>query len=278
MSVALEIADGDPWYLSPDIWVVPGTDPDGPPGLPFAGEPAYLWARVHNTGDTAAANVRLDYYWADPSLQVTRANAHLVGSAFATVPPQDLREVLCLVPWQPVFVNDGHECLVVVATHPADPLPVPLPDAFDPPTYPQVAQKNLSVLPVVEARSAEVRVTIGGLPRADKLVVVTAEIGGELSEAALAGLGLAGLRPARGRRVEAGLRPGLGCVAADEPIGERRLEVRVPRGTSSGLSLAVRARDLAKDEYQLVDVVERDGDAILGGLAVVVVSHKERSR
>ena len=36
MAVELEIRDGDPWYLSPDVWTVPGNDPEGPPGLPIA--------------------------------------------------------------------------------------------------------------------------------------------------------------------------------------------------------------------------------------------------
>ena len=44
--VLLEIEDGDPWYLSPNVWTVPGTNPEGPPGLPIAGKPAYLWARL----------------------------------------------------------------------------------------------------------------------------------------------------------------------------------------------------------------------------------------
>ena len=41
MAVALEIRDGNPWwYLSTDLWVVPGDDPDGTPGPPVAGSPA----------------------------------------------------------------------------------------------------------------------------------------------------------------------------------------------------------------------------------------------
>ena len=33
MTIQLEIRDGNPdWWLSPDIWVVPGADPAAPPG------------------------------------------------------------------------------------------------------------------------------------------------------------------------------------------------------------------------------------------------------
>lgn len=62
MAVELEIRDGDPWWLSPDVWVVPGIDPLGAPGMPIAGMPAYIWARVRNLGDTDVANAEVRYY------------------------------------------------------------------------------------------------------------------------------------------------------------------------------------------------------------------------
>jgi hypothetical protein len=276
MTVQLLIRDGNPWwYLSPDIWVVPGNDPNGMPGGPVAGMPAYLWARVQNNGDMDAANVRLDYYWADPTTQVARSTAHFVGSAFATVPAGGTREALCLVPWVPTIVNDGHECLVVTATHPADPIASPLPDAFDPPTYGQVAQKNLTVLEM-SLRTMLLTLTLSGLPRVDKKVLVIAEVGGELQREVLTGLGLEGRKPAQ-RKVDVGLRLERGCVGDDDPLGERQLELRVPRGTAVGLDLAVRAVDLAPHEYELVRVVERGGDSVLGGFAVVVVAGLDRS-
>lgn len=277
MSVQLSIDDGSPWwYLSPDIWVVPGTDPNGAPGTPVAGQSAYLWARVHNTGDTDAANVRVDYYWADPTMQVARSTAHFVGSAFATVPAGATREALCLVPWVPTIVNGGHECLVATATHPADPLPNPLPDAFDPPTYRQVAQKNLTVL-AMSMKTMSVALTLSGLPRVDKNVLVVAEIGGELHRDTLAGLGLTKHKPVRGK-VEAGLSLERGCVGDDKAVGERQLELEVPRGTAGGLNLTVRDAGLTPHEYELVHVVERAGDRVLGGFVLAVVAApKERT-
>src|SRR4051812_45539396 len=98
VTIQLLIRDGSlHWYHSPDIWVVPGNDPSGSPGSPIAGQPAYLWARVANTGTTDANGVRVDFYWANPALEVTRSNATLVGSAYADVPAGGMQDTLCLV-------------------------------------------------------------------------------------------------------------------------------------------------------------------------------------
>jgi len=97
MSAQLVIRDGSPyWYLSPDIWVVPGNDPSGSPGNPIAGQTAYLWAQVAHTGSTDANGVSIDFYWANPALQVTRSNATLVGSAFTDVAAGGTQDALCL--------------------------------------------------------------------------------------------------------------------------------------------------------------------------------------
>ena len=274
MSVQLLIRDGNPyWYLSPDIWVVPGSDPSGPPGNPIAGQTAYLWAHVSNTGDIAANSVRMDFYWANPTLQVTRSNATFVGSAYADVPAGGAQDVLCLVPWTPVIVNGGHECLVSVANHAGDPLPNPVPDAFDPPTYPQVAQKNLTVL-VASMRAAMLTLTVSGLERVDKSVIVTTEVGGELDAITLARLGLHGLRPAKDLAVDVGLDSEQRCVGDKDLIGKGKLELHIPRGTSAAVFVTVRAKHLAKNEYQLLQIVERAKDKILGGLGLVLVSEK----
>ena len=270
--MSLVIRDGNPyWYLSPDIWVVPGNDPTGSPGSPIAGQPAYLWAHVANTGGSDANGVRIDFYWANPALQVTRGNATLVGSAFADVPSGGAQDALCLVPWNPVVVNSGHECLVAVAVHPADPLPNPLPDAFDPPAYEQVAQKNLTVL-VAKMHAATIALTISGLSRVDKAITVAAELGGELDQATLVSLGLRKLRLARDPKVEVGLGREARCVGDNEPIGDHKIELSVPRGTSAAIYAAVRATALSKDEYALVRIVERSHDRVIGGLGLVIVA------
>ncbi len=276
MSVQLLIQDGNPyWYLSPDIWVVPGNDPSGSPGTPIAGQPAYIWARVANISKTNDANgVIVDFYWANPALQVTRSNAHKVGSAFADIPAGGMQDVLCLVPWNPIIVNNGHECLIAVANHADDPLPSPLPDAFDPPTYRQVAQKNLTVLAVTKMQAAMLTITVSGLQRADKFVVLTTEQGGELDAATLASLGLSRLQPAKESIVEVSIDQKRHCPDDDNGHEKDKIKLHVPKGTSTAVHVTVRARNLTENEYQFIQIVERSEDKVLGGLGLVVVSEK----
>jgi hypothetical protein len=274
MSVELVIRDGSPyWYLSPDIWVVPGSDPTGSPGSPIAGQPAYVWANVENNGTDDASGVVVQFWWANPSLQVTRSNATLIGTANTDVPAGGSQQVLCLVPWIPVMVNGGHECLIAVAVDPADPLPNPLPDAFDPLTYPQVAQKNLSVL-AAGSMMLQWPLTIAGLRRTDKSVVIRAEIGGTLDELSLTRLGLRGLRPAANTAVEVGIHGELQSCEAKDQFGVHELRIDVPRGTNKAAYAAIRATNLAQDEYQLVRFTEHDGEKVTGGLAYVVTAEK----
>lgn len=145
MAVELEIRDGDPWWLSPDIWVVPGSDPLGTPGIPIAGGTAYVWARVRNNGNTAVTNAEVRYYWADPSAGFDRNTANLIGSAFVSLDAGEVSEVLLLAPWVPDFVNNGHECVLAEAFHPfLDALSSS--PAFNVPTDRHVAQRNLTVV------------------------------------------------------------------------------------------------------------------------------------
>lgn len=145
MSVQLEIQDGSPWYLSPDIWTVPGSDPTGTPGVPIVGDTCYMWARVRNNGSTQANNAQVRFYWANPSVGFDRNTANYIGSSNVSLAPGEAREVLCLTPWVPVFVNGGHECVLAEAFHPtADPLPAS--PAFNVPTDRHVAQRNLDVV------------------------------------------------------------------------------------------------------------------------------------
>ncbi len=145
MSVQLEIQDGSPWYLSPNIWTVPGNDPEGSPGMPIVGQNCYMWARVRNTGSTAVTNAQVRFYWANPSVGFDRNTANFIGSSNVTLAAGETRDVLCLTPWVPVFVNNGHECVLAEAFHPtADPLPAS--PAFNVPTDRHVAQRNLAVV------------------------------------------------------------------------------------------------------------------------------------
>jgi hypothetical protein len=151
MAVELEIRDGDPWWLSPDIWAVPGDDPEGAPGVPIVDRPCFLHARVRNRGKSSVADATVRFYWANPALGPDRNTATLVGTSFVSLTPGQDADVLCLTPWSPIFVNGGHECLIAEAFEPsADPLPS-VPD-FNVPTDRHVAQRNISVVIAAQKR------------------------------------------------------------------------------------------------------------------------------
>jgi len=263
------------WWVSPDIWVVPGADPNGAPGSPIAGQPAYVWARVSNVGTDAANGTRIDFYWANPSAQVVVGVATKIGSAFVDLAPGDTQEVLCLVPWIPVIVNGGHECLLAVAHGSGDtsPIPDPLPNGYplDPPSHEQIAQVNLSVL---EARMlrAPLSITVTGIGRSEKQAHLAVEFGRDVDKRILAQMGLHDLRPARENVVEVFLSPEARCDEKPDPHGKRELEVYVPRGTWVPVFVTIHATQLAQNEYQLVHVVERNAGMIVGGVTYLVVN------
>ena len=283
MPAHLIIEDGQPWWWdSADIWVVPGNDPNGPPGAPIAGTGNYLWGRVHNTGNSASNGVRVDFYWADPSGQIAVGAATQIGSAFADLPPGATQEVLCLVPWIPVIVNGGHECLLAVAHGAGDinPLPDPLPNGFpfQPTLHEQIAQHNVTV--VLAARRAQLlAITVAALPRAARKVELHIEGGGELAQEVLATLDLARWQPAKEAQLAAGLARTPHCNG-DGP-GEQKLALEVPRGQALAAYLSVRADALPARQYALLRVLETQDGKVVGGLTYVIVDEengKEQGR
>lgn len=275
MAVKLIIRDGSPhWWLSPDIWVVPGNDPTGSPGAPIAGQPAYLWAHVANSGSSDANGARVDFFWANPALQVLRSTATAIGSAFADIPAGGSQDVLCLVPWIPVIVNDGHECVVAVVNHPGNPLPTPLPDDFAPPSYDQVAQINLSV---VSAFSAVIFMTlaVAASRRRDKASRISLEVGGKVADETLRRLGIGKLRPAHPNAVKSGLHRKPGRDGADRDDGAPELDMKIGGGTQSSVYLSLKNDGLKQGEYQLVSVIESSGELMLGGYSFIVVPGNE---
>lgn len=272
MSVHLAIQDGSPWWISPDIWVVPGSDPNGPAGSPIAGTSNFVWARVSNAGNTPVNGCRLDFYWANPSAAVEVGVATFIGSSYADIGPGDTQEVLCLVPWRPVFVNGGHECLVVVAHGIGDdnPIPDPLPNGFnfDPPAHHQVAQLNLSVLDV-SMLGVPLSLFVNAVGRESKRARLSVEMGARVDERLLANFGLSGLEPAREQGAQALL--GMKPLCRDEKA-ESQVEVDVPRDASVPVFLHLDAARLPARQYQLVHVVERVGDRVAGGVSFLIVN------
>lgn len=271
MPAHLIIEDGQPWWWdSADIWVVPGTDPNGPPGAPVAGTSNFLWARVHNAGNSTANGVRIDFYWADPSGQIATGFATQVGSAFADLPPGATQEVLCLVPWVPVIVNGGHECLLAVAHGAGDinPLPDPLPNgfAFQPTQHEQIAQRNITVVQAAR-RMQLLAISVAALPRQDREVTLQLEQGGELPQRLLATLGLEKWQPAREAKLVAGLSRTPHC---DGDGGEPKLTLKVARGQAVPVYLSLRAEALPAGQYALLRVMETAQGKVTGGVTFLL--------
>lgn len=149
MSVQLTIEDGVPWYLSPDIWVVPGNDPNGAVGLPVVNMSCYVWARVQNRGSSSVSNATVKYYWADPSMVISPTTANHIGTSYVNLGPGETKQVLCLTTWTPIWVNNGHECLIVEAFSSDDPVLHGPTDEFNAEGDRHVAQRNIGILNVM---------------------------------------------------------------------------------------------------------------------------------
>jgi hypothetical protein len=141
---ARPLAPGTTFWHSPDVFVASSAGAN----VPVAGEPNRIFARVNNGGVKDAAGVVVRFWWANPSLAITEASAHLIGTATAFVPSGSngvLSSVIveCPTPWIPVVENGGHECVFAEAWIPYfDPITAPL----DPVVDRHVCQRNLHVI------------------------------------------------------------------------------------------------------------------------------------
>jgi hypothetical protein len=279
MAIQLWIDDGNPWYLSPDIWVVPGDDPNGAIGVPVVNEPAYVWARVHNRGTTAVTNATVRYYWANPSTMITPSNATPIGTSFVSLLPGETKDVLCLTPWTPVWINDGHECLIAEAFHASDPLPPRgSNDPFDPPNDRHVAQLNIGVA-VARAR---IQTVVYCFAAGNAARLATAEVTLHARRAPMetlaqltGHLGLGQLPREMEGIMEFGLQP-FRCGEQIEGVGEPQLALRLKPGEQRGLALTIKLpeqRDPTSGALFLVEQFVRDH--VVGGIGALVIPEKD---
>lgn len=271
MSVQLEIQDGATyWWLSPDIWTVPGEDPEGSPGLPIVGEPCYLWARVHNTGTDAVTNATVRFYWANPSVGFDRNTANHIGNANVSLNAGESKEVLCLVPWNPIFVNGGHECVLAEAFHATlDPLPAS--PVFNVPTDRHVAQRNLSVLMMApDMKAFSLSFEIHNTRRTARNFMITTKQGdiGEL-KALLKTVGR-DVPSAKGKISRTGFVPTPTiCETNEKP--QERAEIKIAGGNRQGLTLTGEL----EGDAAVIHVIQQADGVIVGGLSALVVRSKE---
>jgi len=258
--MSITILDGSPWwYLSPDIWVVPGTEPDGPSGVPTVGEPAFIWCRIHNDGRVPVQNVVVD--WADASTVITRQSATHVGRSYATA-TQESVEVLCVTPWIPSFINGGHGCLIVEISDSGPPPPSSVP--FEPPAEPHVAQHNLVLAPVGGKKHVALSFAAGAGRRGTTLVMERhklSQLHGLIERAGL---------PSDLKEADEEVGFGLLAPGAD-PCGEVSTVHELAIDGPQAAIVQIAGEQVRPGTAALVLVEERDGDRVLGGLAVVAL-------
>lgn len=270
MSTVLEIRDGDPhWWNSPDIWVVPGSDPSSSPGQPIAGEQAFIWGRVHNVGKQAVSGALVNFYWSNPAMGILRSNSTPIGSAFVDLSSGETKEVLCVIPWIPVVVNNGHECIVAEIIHYSDPLPSPLPDPFHPSTYNQIAQKNLTVLAMKNSMIV-MPIQVSATIRKEKHLYIVTEVGGNLDKLDLFQAGLDGYRPAEHDDLKVGLSLDPSCNDSEEKV-----KLSLKPGTSKAIYLKVWPAKIEPRTYMLLHVISQDGKNIDGGMTYILIREEE---
>lgn len=258
--------------MSPDIWVVPGTDPDGAAGTPVVGEPAFVWARVHNRGSTSVPDATVRFYWADPSSAINRASAHAIGTSGAAIEAGDVQDVLCLTPWIPSSATSPHVCLLVEAYAPADPLPPHTTlTPFDPPGDRHVAQRNINLLQVSpKMKLVFLPFLAGGATRRGDTRVVARRVPLETIDRGL--LERLGVREANDADGEFRVTIGHYRRGVDpEPFETDEIRVRGPR--QQELAIAVELGGQLREGSALVVVAEEvsDKDEVLGGVSAVIL-------
>ncbi len=248
MPVQLEIEDGNPWYLSPDIWVVPGNDPAGAPGIPSAGQASYVWARVHNRGTDGVTNAAVNYYWANPSTTITQNTATQFGTSYVDLDNGHEAPVLCLAQWVPSWVNNGHECLIAEVVSDADPPPPRTPsDPFEPPGERQMAQFNLTL--VTPKRGRVVFPFLAGNAmrlRTEEITVRVKRAPIELLDRLLMNIGMPRLPGEMAEIEEFGVQV-YQCGDQLEKAGEHELTLAISPGDQRGLGGCPRIRGISGD-------------------------------
>ena len=274
MAIELSIDDGNPWYMSPDIWVVPGNDPGGSPGTPIVGVPGYVWARVHNRGTTPVTNATVRYFWANPSTVITPNTATAIGTSFVSLLAGETKEVLCLTQWTPVWVNDGHECLIAQAFHSSDALPPGgANDPFDPPNDRHTAQRNINLVMALRSNLVVQCFAAANTARfhADELTVVARRVPIETLGNLGKTLGLRRLPREMDEITEFGLQQHR-CGEQIDRVGDPKIELRLKPGQQVSLAFAIRLNDNSAPDTGALFLVEQFvREKLVGGIGVLAV-------
>jgi hypothetical protein len=151
-----------PLYLNPNIWTVVGSDPEtSPVAPPVLNQTAWIWCSVKNTGKQPV-EATVKFFVCNPSTVLTPATSPLGGQSSVALAAGETKEVLCVTPWIPAWINEGHECIICEVSGFSDPSP------FTPSTPwnlqdRHVAQRNVQVLEMQRLRSRTALTAMGVL-------------------------------------------------------------------------------------------------------------------
>jgi hypothetical protein len=302
------------FWESPDIFVSPNQEtetappmPAGAGGVAQAGGPNTLYAHVWNLGRAPALRVRVEFWWFNPSLGLSRSAANLVGAAYCDLGDRwthldqwtEIDQpygrwlsrgchaiVRCPETWVPVYQNNGHECLVVRAFEPL--LDAVSPDQFQASADRHVGQRNIAVVPSSSPAALDLALDLGWQPNPGE-----AEVDVELAPPE----SMEFLRVYSHRRDPALVTPATEVVAGvlpPAPAGAVHRTLGLDPGDAAALlkrrerfhrgcdplelTLHASVAHLEPNEAQVVRVRQRIDGEVIGGYSVVLIGQKTRAR
>jgi len=274
MATKIEIYDGETWWASPDIWIVPGDDPNGTPGQPVAGQTNYVWANVHNNGTTDINGIRVNFYWSNPATGVLRSTSTLIGSGYVDLREGETKQVLCISPWVPIVVNGGHECLVAEALTNLDPLPTPLSDEFDPKRYHQIAQKNVQVISFSSSMASMIiPIQISATPRKRKSVKISIQKGKLSEKEQIKLFNQLGINPKKYKEQSNSVLFGLSekNFTGKDFFGASSIDLKIHEKTSQSLYVHLGQSDKPQSGFEILLITETIDKKVVGGNTIIIL-------
>jgi hypothetical protein len=280
----LFIGQGNPWWLSPNVWAVPAANPTLPsPGVlhPVVGEQYYINANVGNDSPQPFLDVNVYFFVANPSVGIiTSVNAKLIGTWSGEIDAALPNPLISTVssggppsyspPWIPAIENQGHECIIAAIVQGALTPPAVLNGDNYPPT---IAQHNLGVVQTTAHMKGRFQYAfeVCNTARVERSFTVAAEAARPADAARIL--------KSLGREASPGERYG-----NPEHLGFMRthsaapLELDAPFPLLEGMKLAPLSCTsfslvgTLREGTSLIHVTQRFEERIVGGLSVLIVA------